>query len=52
VFNAAASDHRRDALVSDQPTVAVVVVATVGVDLQRPSTGLPTLATDGWHRVE
>jgi len=52
VLGATAGDHRRDALGPDQSAVAVVVVAAIGVDLQRSPPRLATFAADGGHRVE
>ena len=48
----AACDHRPDAELRDEATVLVVVVAAVGKQLLRPSSGATAAPAHGWNAVE
>ncbi|SNY66479.1 hypothetical protein SAMN05421748_13047 [Paractinoplanes atraurantiacus] len=52
VFGAAAGDDRRDAKLTNQAAVFVVVVAAVGLDLRRSAAGPAAFAADRWDRLQ
>jgi hypothetical protein len=52
VGDAAASDPRRDAALSQPAAIDVVVVAAVGEQLPRPGTGPPAASPDERPRVD